>query len=257
MGLSIVIPTYKRWDRLAGKDYFRTARYVLPESQKKEYEKVLSKDRMIVIKDEDDGSVAKKRNWILKNIERLILMIDDDVKGLVMTEGMHKVEGKEHSKATGKIMLNWDQAERVIIEGFNLASQLECVLWGINVNTDERNYQQYKPFSLTQMVLGPFQGHLDHSLLFDERMGTKEDYDMSLQALNKYRKILRFNKFAYDCEHGINKGGIVAMRTMEKEMQDCRAIERKWSRWVIKYPLYPKNKTDLLNGNVHVPIAGV
>ena len=77
------------------------------------------------------------------------------------------------------------------------------------------------------------------------------------QALNKYRKILRFNKFAYDCEHGDNKGGIVAMRTMDKEIQDCRAIERKWSRWVIKYPLYPKNKTDLLNGNVHVPIVGV
>jgi len=182
---------------------------------------------------------------------------DDDVKGLVMTEGMHKVEGKEHDKATEKIMLSEDQAERVIIDGFNLADQWGCVLWGLNVNTDGRNYQQYKPFALTQMVWGPFQGHLEHSLLCDERMGTKEDYDMSLQALNKYRKILRLNKFAYDCEHGSNKGGIVAMRTMGKEMQDCRAIEKKWSRWIIKYPLYPKSKTDLLNSNVHVPIAGV
>lgn len=255
MGLRIVIPTYKRWDKLVGKDYFKTAKYVLPESQKTEYEKVLSKDRMIVIKDEDDGSIAKKRNWILKNIERPVLMMDDDVKGLVMTEGVHEVEGKD--KAMRKIALSWDQAERVIIEGFNLASQLGCVLWGLNVNTDGMNYQQYKPFALTQMVLGPFQGHLEHSLLCDERMGTKEDYDMSLQALNKYRKILRLNKFAYDCEHGSNKGGIVAMRTMDKEIQDCRAIERKWSRWIIKYPLYPKSKADLLNGNVHVPIAGV
>ena len=62
---------------------------------------------------------------------------------------------------------------------------------------------------------------------------------------------------AYECEHGYNKGGIVAMRTFEKEVEYCRAVERKWGRSIIKYPLHPRASKDLLNGRVSVPIAGV
>ena len=257
MRLNIVIPTFKRAHKLPGKDYFKTAKYVLPESQRDDYLKVLPAARMIVIPDECDGCIPRKRNWILKNIERPLLMMDDDVKRLMMTEGMHEVKAGSHKRATEKTELTPHQASDVIIQGFNLAHQWGCVLWGINVNTDGRNYQQYKPFALTQVVLGPFQGHLEHNLLYDERMGSKDDYDFSLQVLCHHKKIMRFNKYAYDCEHGFNQGGIVSMRTFQSELADCRAIERKWGRRVISYPMEPKSSRDLLNGRVNVPIAGV
>lgn len=124
-------------------------------------------------------------------------------------------------------------------------------------NTDGRNYQQYKPFSLTQVINGPFQGHLEHDCLYDERVGTKEDYDISLQLLRKHKKILRLNKFAYVCNHGTAEGGIVSWRTMKVETDSCRAIEKKWGRNIIKYSLNPKKMSDLLNGDMHVPIRGV
>jgi hypothetical protein len=250
-GLNIVIPTYKRAHHLPGRDYFTTAKYILPESQADDYAKVLPPERMIVIPDAADGNIARKRNWILKNISRPLLMIDDDVSCLI-----HSEKGA-HEKLRQHIKLAPHEAHDVIINGFNLAHQWGCVLWGINVNTDGRNYQQYKPFSLTQVVLGPFQGHLDHDLLCDERMGTKDDYDFSLQVLNKYRKILRLNKFAYDCDHGNNKGGIVSMRTMEIEREYNRRIMNKWGSYIIKYLENPKKMKDLLNGMVSVPIKGV
>jgi len=250
-GLNIAIPTYKRAHSLPGKDYFMTAKYVLPESQADDYAQVLPPGRMIIIPDNADGNIARKRNWILQNIPRPLLMIDDDVKCLIHSEKGACEKLMQHIKLTPHEALD------AIISGFNLAHQWGCVLWGINVNTDGRNYQQYKPFSLTQVVLGPFQGHLDHDLLCDERMGTKDDYDFSLQVLNKYQKILRLNKFAYDCDHGDNKGGIVSMRTMEVEKEYNRRIMSKWGSHIIKYPENPRKMKDLLNGMVSVPIRGV
>lgn len=258
--MNIVIPSYNRChikNGLAGKNYFKSAKYVVPKSQAKEYAKVVGKERLIIIPDECDGSIAKKRNWILQNVPRPLLMIDDDVQCMMMTEGTRPVKGKKHYKADEKIRLNWEEAENMIINAFNLAHQLGCVMWGVNLNTDGRNYQQYQPIRFNQVVLGPFAGHLDHKYTYDERMGNKEDYDMALQVLNGEHKILRLNKFSYECEHGDNEGGIVSMRSMEKELEYARAIMKKWGRKIINYPLYPTKMTQILNGRVDVPIAGL
>jgi len=256
--INIVIPTYKRTKNLVGKNYFKTARYVLPESQRDNYLKVLPSKRMIVIPDECDGNIARKRNWILDNVKRPLLMIDDDVKCLRMTEGMQESNrSRFKEKGIERIRLEPEQAERVIRNGFNIAREFGCVLWGLNLNEDGRNYQQYKPINLTQVILGPFCGHLEHDLHYDEKMGTKDDYDFSFQVLNKHRKILRFNKFSYDCGHGDNEGGIVSMRTMEKEIGYCESIMKKWGKHIIKYKIPPKRMTDLLNGRVNVPLQGV
>lgn len=254
--INIVIPTYKRACALVGEDYFRFSKYVLPESQRDDYKKMLPAKRMIVIPDENDGNIARKRNWILRNIGRPLLMLDDDVCGLTTTEGIYT--GGEFQKAKQMVKLTPDQATNVIECGFNLANEFGCVLWGVNVNTDGRNYQQYKPFSLSHVILGPFSGHLKHDLFYDERMGTKDDYDFSLQVLRKYKKILRINKYSYDCSHGTNSGGLVGGRTLELEAKYCQAIMKKWGAGIIKYTLPPKKPTDLLNAaRVNIPIAGV
>ena len=114
------------------------------------------------------------------------------------------------------------------------------------------------PFNLTNIILGPFQGHLEHDLVFDDRVGSKDDYDMSLQQLRKYKKILRFNKFSYDCRHGDNSGGIVSYRSTDKEIEYCKQIMKKWGSKIISYQLPPKKPTDLLNAKrVNIPIKGV
>lgn len=255
--INVVIPSYGRADAMVGKDYFSYASYVIPESQRDEYAKNIASDRLIVIPDSCDGNIVKKRNWILKNIPRPLLMLDDDVRCLMMTEGMHQVKDKEHMKAIEKIRLTPDEAWNVIATGFEMCEEFGARMWGLNINTDGRNYQQYLPIRLNQIILGPFQGHLDHDLEFDEDAGAKEDYDMALQQLRDYKKILRFNKYSYDCDHGDNKGGIVSMRTMEKEIGWGKYLMEKWGTKIIKYPLFPKNMASILNGQVKIPIRGV
>lgn len=253
--LNIVIPSYKRWDKLVGYDYFKTAKYVVPQSQLELYENGRDKERFIAIPDECDGNIVKKRNWILQNIPRPLVMIDDDVDKIVMTEGGEYFE--KHGRAKQMIPLTPEQAEGILIDCANLAYQLGCPMFGFNLNTDGRNYQPYKPFSLTQPILGPCCGHLDHDLLYDDEMDLKEDYDISIQALNKYRKILRMNKYAVNAEHKGNKGGCVSYRTLEREEKACRAIEKKWGTKIIHYNTKNGKYTSYLNGVVKVPISGV
>ncbi len=248
--MNIVIPSYGRAGKVAGYKYFKTARICIPESQRDDYRRYYSAKRLIVIPDSDDGNVARKRNWILKNIDRPLLMIDDDVTRLTTSE-------KRLSRRVNTVKLTQEQAVAVISEGFNMADQLGCVYWGVNQNYDPISYQQFKPITLTQVVLGPFQGHLKHDLFFDERMGTKDDYDFSLQVLHRYQKLLRFNRFAYVRKHGDNSGGIVSMRSKTREEKYCKAIMKKWGSHVIRYRLPPQKMADLLNGRVYVPIKGV
>ena len=166
--LSIVIPSYKRADFLAGYDYFKTAKYVIPESQYTEYVENRDKKRFIVCPDSEDGNLVRKRNWILRNIPRPLIMLDDDIDKVTMCEGGEYF--KEHGRAKQQIPLTPEQALDVFIQTANLAYQWGCHMFGFNVNTDGRNYQQYKPFSLTQPVLGPCQGHLEHDLFYDENI---------------------------------------------------------------------------------------
>ena len=253
--LSIVIPSYKRWEKLVGYDYFKSAKYIVPESQIDKYIKGRDIKRFIAIPDSDDGNIIKKRNWILKNIPRPLIMVDDDVDKLTMCEGGEYF--KMYGRAKQMIPLTPDQAEGVFIQAANLAFEWGCPFFGFNLNTDGRNYQQYKPFSLTQPILGPCCGHLEHSLTYDERMDLKEDYDISIQALNVYHKILRINKYAVNAAHKDNSGGCVSYRTLEREAEACKAIERKWGTKIIHYNTKKGKYTSYLNGVVNIPIKGV
>ena len=248
--MNVIIPSFKRSENLIGKDYFFMAKYCVPKSQEEDYIKQVGKDRVIVLPDAEDGDIIKKRNWILNNIPRPLIMIDDDVKNIQFWN-----DRKENylSKEFPKELLN-DLFKELV----NMAEQFDVKLFGLSQNQDDRQYREFLPFSLSNLILGPFQGHLEHDMIFDKRVGTKDDYDMALQHLNKYKKILRFNKYAYDCEHGDNKGGIVSYRSKEKEIEYCKAIMLKWGKKIIQYKIPPTKMTDLLNAKkVNVPINGV
>lgn len=248
--INVIIPSYKRSHDLKGKDYFVMAKYCVPESQKHEYIEILGIDRVITIPDDEDGNIVNKRNWILKNIPRPLIMIDDDVKEICYFQSKENMPIKY---TLSKKLLN-----EFFENSFGLCKELNCKMWGINQNTDPLAYKQYSPFNLSKIILGPFQGHLEHDLTFDIQMGTKDDYDMALQHLRTYKKVLRLNKFSYECEHGDNKGGIVSYRSKDKEIEYCKRIMLKWGKKIISYQLPPRKMTDLLNAKkVNIPIKGI
>ena len=252
--MNIVIPSFGRSDHLKGADYFKSAIYIVPESQRDQYAKKVQGKRVIAIPEDQDGCITRKRNWILKNIERPLIMIDDDVQRIGYFEGRRGLKNGSHKPKS----MDPELLSAFFNHSFEVADQFGSRMWGLNQNEDNRTYKEFLPFSLSAISLGPFQGHLEHDLFFDKRVGTKDDYDMALQQLQKYKILFRWNKYHYICEHGVNAGGIVSYRKKEKEIEYCRAIMKKWGRSIIKYELPPKKMTDLLNAKfVKIPISGV
>ena len=149
-----------------------------------------------------------------------------------------------------------------------LAKEWGVRLWGVNLNQDKQSYREYTPFSLTSVILGPFMVHLPHSVRFDERFPTKDDYDFSIQILNKHRRILRLNKFFYVCKMAGSgsgqTGGHARIRNLHNEMVQVIGMQKKWGPRIIRLDdgksrshSTKKIQNFDINPIVKVPIRGV
>ena len=136
-------------------------------------------------------------------------------------------------------------------------------MWGLNLLPDKGAYREYTPFGLKQMILGPFQGFYGMDLRYDEALPLKEDYDLSLQCLNKYRRTLRFNAYHYECDQHTGEGGCATYRTMETEREQFDLLQKKWGSKIVKVDNQggQVNQTKQTNWDINpvvrAPIAGV
>lgn len=242
MEYTIFIPSYKRAGRVKTIELFPEATLVVNESEYEEYREHYPDTNIMIAPDTVRGNMAKVRNFILRNSPTdYLIMLDDDIKHL----GGFK--GAKHFK------LNAEEMAKLILSGFEMMEDVNTVLWGLNQNTDRQNYDEYLPFSFKSVVLGVFMGiKRVPGLYFDERLPLKEDYDYSIQVLNKYRKILRFNNYHYEANHLVNDGGCTAYRSYDKEVSQLETFRKKWGKDIIRYDI-----SKSLNPIVKVPIKGV
>lgn len=145
-----------------------------------------------------------------------------------------------------------------------MCNDLGFKLWGVNINKDALNYKHCLPFNTKAMILGPFCAHMRGTeIRYDERLPLKEDYDLAIQHLNKYRGILRLNKYHYICKQSVNPGGCATYRNYEREEQQLRLLQKKWGKDIVKQDKskMAKSKKEKVNIDynpiVRVPIKGV
>ena len=125
----------------------------------------------------------------------------------------------------------------------------------MNLLPDKGAYREYTPFSLTVPILGPFQAFNNLDLRYSESLPLKEDYDLSLQVLNKYRKTLRFNAYHYYVKQHTNIGGCADYRTLEREKAQIIAFQKKWGKQIVQED--KSSKGFDINPIVKIPIRGV
>ena len=233
-----------------------SAFYWVHECEIKEYEK---KHRGIKIKSIPDnlrGNVARVRNYILRNQEANsdgVLQIDDDVSHFAYWENNKRIKVKAENKIN-----------EFIVKYSKVARELGVKLWGINVNNDKQVYREYSPFSFLSYISASFSCFLSgNALYYDTRFSLKEDYDMTLQQLNKYRRVLRVNKYYYMKKGAEQTGGCAIYRNVEKEIKQIELLQKKWGENIVKFDsnyrnhLTKKKKIFDINPVIRVPIAGV
>lgn len=237
----IYIPSYKRAKDCKAAQWLSEAVICCHEFEAEEYSKH-NQNKIMTIPDELAGKgMATIRNWILNCAmhNEDVLMVDDDVTKVGYFE-----QRKRHA-------LTEQQVYEFIENGFRMCREAGTILWGINLLEDKQAYREYAPLSLSSVVLGPFMGIINNSLRFDDELGLKEDFDYSIQVLNKYRKILRFNKYHYSVGHLVGKGGCISYRTSQREKEQMKRLVKKWGNKIVKF------KDGDVNPMIKVPISGI
>lgn len=227
MKISVCCPSYKR-PKVKSFDFFGDILKVyVCESEAEAYRKanVGFENNIVAVPLGVQGNVARIRNYILndRKDDDVCCIVDDDMSYIGYYEklALHKLEKDEILPFIEKYTL--------------LCQEFGFKMWGVNLNSDPQCYREYTPFSTTSVVLGPFSCFLKgNECRYDENLPLKEDYDISLQNLNKYRGILRVNKYHYSCAQSTNAGGCATYRNIEKEKNQLKMLQKKWGGAIVK-----------------------
>ena len=253
--ISVCIPSYKR-PFVETLKYIPFAKVYIDGKEEEDYKKSNPKGTEFVVMPEGvQGNISRVRNYILDNefgngIDA-VMMVDDDMKGIYYFE-----DDKD-------VLLKTEDIKNFIYKYSVMAIDLGVHYWGVNLNPDRQNYREFNPFSFLNFVGGPLSVFVnDGGLRYDERLPLKEDYDMTLQQLNKHRGVLRVNKFHYVVKQSTNKGGCATYRSIEREKQQLKALQDKWGTDIVRNDTYNRSDGKVrvyedYNPIIKVPIKGV
>ena len=230
-------------------------------SEYEDYTKENPNANIVRCADGVQGNVARVRNYILDqefaNGADAVCIVDDDLSGI------YRYDVDENTKfGYNRKLLNSEEVLFFLESNTVLCDEFGYRLWGLNCNGDKLSYRHWAPFSMSSIILGPFCCHLKNDIRYDEMLPLKEDYDLAIQHLNKYRGILRLNGYHYLCEQSTNKGGCAAMRNRKREQEQFELLQKKWGSNIVREDKSNKGKTKKVkvfdyNPIIKVPIKGI
>jgi hypothetical protein len=253
--IRVLIPSYKRpYLKSPTQEYLPFAKLVVMESEAAAYR--MTGNDVIECPDSAQGNLCRVRNWILDQNQdaRGVLILDDDIRHIVVWENQ-----KDRVMSAGEV-------EEFIYHGFSVCEEWGLNLWGINMLFDKGAYREGAPFTTVRTIGGPWQAHRPNPLRYDETLPLKEDYDISLQHMLRYRGVLRFNKYVYVAAQVKQAGGCATYRSIEREKAQFLALQSKWGSRIVqrdhgndkeKVRGEGVKKTIDLNPRIVSPLAGV
>lgn len=256
MKISVNIPSYKR-PKVVTLGYLPFCNVWVDN---KEYEDYLKANHgggnIIAVPDGVQGNVCRIRNYILEKElpnNDVVVIVDDDM------EGIYRWQEKRSIKLKKDEVLSFIERYSILAEDWGVK------FWGINVNHDKQNYREYTPFSTVSYIPSPFMAFMGgNEIYFDERFVLKEDYDMTLMQLSKYRVVLRLNKYFCNVKQHSQVGGCASYRNFDKEIEQLKLLQKKWGSKIVQIDyndrshklIKSKGKIDF-NPLLFVPIKGV
>lgn len=259
MKITVNAPSFKRPEGVDTLNYLPFCRIWVCETEAEAYRKANRGADIVAVKKGVQGNLCRIRNWILdREFEAgtdAVCLIDDDLQMIGY------FEQKKRTRLDSDQVMTW------LKKHTRLADEWGVKIWGVNLNQDKQSYREYTPFSTLSPIGGPFSVHLPNPIRYDERLPLKEDYDMTLQHLNRYRKVLRVNKFFYVVKQGGSgtgqKGGCAFYRNLKRETDQLELLQRKWGREIVRYDWNSRSHKSRkvqrvdINPVVKVPISGV
>ena len=251
MKVKFYAPSYKRPEKSITQKNYPFVKLVVRESDADEY--IKNGNDIIICPDAAQGNVCRIKNWMLDNLfddeTDCIIFMDDDCKGVYRWQDEKRIKLE-----AGEL---WESANKAAI----LCNDWGFKLWGLSPVPDKRNWREGSPFHTLAFIGSPFHGHMKGSgIKYDESLSLKEDYDMTLQHINKWSGCLRVNFLCYEVKQGMSgsgqKGGCATYRNMEREKEQFMALQRKWGSKLIRKDKKSKRSDDW-NPLLYIPLRGV
>lgn len=114
-----------------------------------------------------------------------------------------------------------------------VADNYNCAMVGIPPTDNDffaRNYANFNSFLVGSLMLIRVS-----DLRFDPNLPLKEDYDFTLQNIEKFGNVVRLNKYIFHFTHYKNNGGCVNYRDEERENQVIAYLQKKWGSLIRRH----------------------
>lgn len=177
----------------------------------------------------DSGGLCESRNAALFDADfygKFCVQLSDDLKKMMW------------QPANGGLLVEWDFGS--ILRRFSVGFHDDRGLHLQGIAPTSNPYFVHKKFTTDGFIIGDCIAVRQHSgIRFDETLKLKEDYDFTIQHLEKYGRVLRHNDILCEFAHYTNAGGAVAVRTMEVEQASIKRLKEKWPLFIKDNPKRP------------------
>lgn len=178
----------------------------------------------------ETGNLMQSRNFALEHAfknNNICVQLSDDIKKVVVNKNFGKAERVELDYAINDIVNRFNKVKGVKLLG---------------VPPTDNYFFANKIVSVNTFCIGDMLFIKPNELRFDEQLTLKEDYDYTLQHMQK-GDVIRYQKYLFTFEHYSNKGGAVDVRDDKEEQKNIMILKSKWGD---KIRLNKKRKNEIL-----------
>ena len=169
---------------------------------------------------DDVVGLSVTRQWILEYFREKncgVFYLDDDIKGVYSVVS-----------PSGRKIDNPNDIDQLIDNAAQCSCDAGIPLFGFSISAQPHYFKSSKPFYLSTWLAGAFGVHAFGDLNFDTNLKTREDVDIAMQCLRKYRIVWKDARFSFQFALNFNDGGAQALRTKDLDMQSVGRLKKKW-----------------------------
>lgn len=218
MSLKIVIPTYKRPDRVLSKALVTEPILCVAQSEADAYREANPECEIVVHPDSVKGLPAK-RNWMVKHFGELF-MLDDDVYEF---QPQYYPQGVSCANLTNPVVIR-----KIIERLYVIAKMLDVHLFGFSKNQRPMFYNPSKPYVMNERVTGCSYGVIkSKNTVWPPDLVLKEDFWISGYVKFTERLVLVDKRYAFKQKDTfVNPGGLSEFRNTDREIEAMLKIKR-------------------------------
>jgi len=220
MKLKIIIPSRKRADVLRNNSIklFPKATIAVDKSEEKEYHAAFPKNEIVT----HSGltGLVQIRQWALDNFEGVLMMVDDDIKG------MFSLVGQRYRRITDP-----EDIRQIVENTAQCAVDAGAGIFGFSQTGGDIRKVNVFDFIRLNGWIGCVIGFTDRSIKYDTRFRLHGDMDASMQSLLQHRIIWQDSRFAF-ANDGIFRwrGGNAEYRSKEVDDKELELLLEKWGK---------------------------